>query len=254
MSFSKQNPLFITSTLLFSLIFLHAATATDPLFHFCFNKENFTSNSPFAANLNELLNNRLPIKVPPTGFGVSSTGQGGGNGNDSSQVNGLGLCRGDVSTENCKTCVLEAAKELQQRCPYNKGAVVWYDNCLLKYSDDNFFGQIDNSNRFYMWNVQDVDNAESFNPKVKELLSGLSYKASRTSKLYATGDMDLGSGPDPKLYGLVQCTRDLNGMDCQKCLDDAISNLPNCCTGKRGGRVVGGSCYVRYELYSIVDA
>ncbi|XP_062106174.1 cysteine-rich repeat secretory protein 38-like [Humulus lupulus] len=251
MSFSKPNPLFLTFSILLPLIFLHAANATDPLFHFCFNKENFTSNSPFAKNLNELLTNRLPIKVPPTGFGVSSTGQGGGG---NSQVNGLGLCRGDVSTESCKTCVADAAKELQERCPYNKGAIVWYDNCLLKYSDGNFFGQIDSGNRFYMWNVKDVDNPESFNPKVKELLSGLSYKASRTSKLYATGELELGAGPDPKLYGLAQCTRDLNGMDCKKCLDDAISELPNCCTGKIGGRVVGGSCYVRYEVYSIVDA
>ncbi|XP_062104681.1 cysteine-rich repeat secretory protein 38-like [Humulus lupulus] len=251
MSFSKPNAVFVILSILFSLIFLRAATATDPLFHFCSSEENFTSNSPFAANLIKLLTSRLPIKVPPTGFGVSSTSQGG---DGSSQINGLGLCRGDVSTENCKTCVVEAAEELQQRCPYNKGAIIWYDNCLLKYSDDDFFGQIDSRNMFYMWNVEDVDNPESFNPKVKELLSSLSYKASRISKLYATGELELGGGPDPKLYGLAQCTRDLNGMDCKKCLDDAISELPNCCTGKIGGRVVGGSCYVRYEIYSIVDA
>ncbi|PON48524.1 Gnk2-like domain containing protein [Parasponia andersonii] len=250
MSSSKQTLLVITSSFIFSLIFLHAATAADPLFHFCFNKENFTANSPFAANLNELINNRLPIKVPPTGFGVSSTGQGG-----DSQVNGLGLCRGDVTTENCKACVVDAAKELQQRCPYNKGAVIWYDNCLLKYSDEYFIGQIDSRNRFYMWNVQDVKDPESFNPKVKELLSGLSNEASKTSRLYSTGELEFAAaGPDSKLYGLAQCTRDLKGIDCKKCLDDAISELPNCCTGKRGGRVVGGSCYVRYELYPIVHS
>ena len=106
-----------------------------------------------------------------------------------------------------------------------------------------------------MLNVKDVKDPESFNPKVKELLSGLSFEASRTSKLYSTGELELAaSGPDSKLYGLAQCPRDLNGMDCKKCLDDAISELPKCCSGKRGGRTVGGSCNVRYELYPIVDA
>ena len=126
------------------------------------------------------------------------------------------------------------------------------DNCLLKYSNIDFFGEIDNKNKFYMWNVKDVENPTSFNPKVKDLLSSLSNKAYANPKFYATGDLELDSSS--KLYGLAQCTRDLSGLDCKKCLDTAISELPNCCDGKRGGRVVGGSCNVRYELYPIVDS
>ncbi|KAK3028439.1 hypothetical protein RJ639_039031 [Escallonia herrerae] len=57
---------------------------------------------------------------------------------------------------------------------------------------------------------------------------------------YATGDSELGESK--KLYGLVQCTRDLSSVDCKKCVDGAISELPSCCDGKEGGRVVGGSC------------
>ncbi|KAL5573254.1 hypothetical protein UlMin_022851 [Ulmus minor] len=248
MSFSKPISL---AFCVFFFLFLHAtnsaapAPAVGPLYHSCFSNENFTKNSPFDTNLNSLLN-RLSIKVPPTGFGVSSIGK------DQSQVYGLGLCRGDVSKENCKTCVVDASKELQKSCPYSKGAIIWYDNCLVKYSDEYFFGQIDNSNKFALLNVKDVENPTSFNANVKKLLSSLSYKASTTSKLYATGELEIGSGKDGKLYGLAQCTRDINGADCKKCLDVAISEIPNCCSGKRGGRVVGGSCNVRYELYPIV--
>ncbi|XP_015869351.3 cysteine-rich repeat secretory protein 38 [Ziziphus jujuba] len=239
MSCSKPIPFAI---LLFC-VFLHSANAAGPLYHFCFSSQNYTANSPFGANLNTLLN-LLSVQVPPSGFGVDSTGQ------NENKVNGLALCRGDVSSTDCKTCIIDASKELKNRCPYNKGAIIWYDNCLLKYSDSDFFGQIDNQNKFYMWNVQDVENPESFNPKVKELLSSLSYKASATSKLFATGELELEKSE--KLYGLAQCTRDISSDDCKKCLDGAISELPNCCSGKRGGRVVGGSCNVRYELYPIV--
>ncbi|KAI3868641.1 hypothetical protein MKX03_013151 [Papaver bracteatum] len=70
-------------------------------------------------------------------------------------------------------------------------------------------------------------------------------------KLFATGEMALRGYSDEKLYGLVQCSRDLSSSDCKKCLDDAVSHLPNCCDGKRGGRVIGGSCNIRYELYTL---
>ncbi|KAL5567108.1 hypothetical protein UlMin_030272 [Ulmus minor] len=238
MSFSKPISLVFC---FFLILFFHAANSVapaptvGPLYHSCFSNENFTKNSSFDANLNSLLNH-LSIKVPLTGFNVSSTDK------DQSQVYGLGLCRGDVLKENCKTCVIDASKELQKSCPYSKRAIVWYDNCLVKYSDEYFFGQIDNSNKFALLNVKDVENSTSFNANVKKLLSCLSYKAFTTSKY----------GKDGKLYGLAQCTRDLNGANCKKCLDVAISEIPNCCSGKRGGRVVGGSCNVRYELYPIV--
>lgn len=238
---------FPRSALLFLLSFslLHIAFCADPLYHFCFSYENYTANEPYGPNLNQLLT-LLSYKVPPTGFGLGSTGQGQNN------VNGLALCRGDVSSTNCKTCVIDASKEIRARCPNKKGAIIWYDNCLLKYSNVKFFGEIDNGNKFYMLNVQSVNDPTSFNQKVKELLSSISSKAYVSPVLYAAGELKL-EGSE-KLYGLAQCTRDLSSINCKKCLDGAISELPSCCDGKRGGRVVGGSCNVRYELYPIVNS
>ncbi|KAK4594813.1 hypothetical protein RGQ29_018508 [Quercus rubra] len=235
---------YISFSFLLLTLFLHAVNCADPLFHFCFSQENYTANSPYGTNLNGLLK-ILSTKVPSKGFGLSSTGQG------QAQANGLALCRGDVSKTNCKTCVIDAGKALGDRCPYKKGAIIWYDNCLLKYSNIHFFGEIDNENKFYLWNGQHVDNSTSFNPKVNDLLSSLSNKAYANPKFYATGDLKLDSSS--KLYGLAQCTGDLSGLDCKKCLETAISELPNCCDGQRGGRVVGGSCNIRYELYPFVD-
>jgi hypothetical protein len=77
-----------------------------------------------------------------------------------------------------------------------------------------------------------------------DLLSVLPNMAASDIPKHAAGELEL--------YGLAQCTQDLSGVDCQKCLDGAIGELRNCCNGKRGGRVVGGSCNVRYELYPFV--
>jgi len=83
-------------------------------------------------------------------------------------------------------------------------------------------------------------------------LTQLANKAKATPKLYATGGMELGEST--KLYGLVQCTRDLSSAVCKKCLDGIIGELPSCCDGKEGGRVVSGSCNFRYEIYPFVNA
>ncbi|KAK7272311.1 hypothetical protein RJT34_28823 [Clitoria ternatea] len=238
----------LPTTFLFSLtlaLLLQTSFGVDPLFHFCSSSGNFTSYSPYETNLKTLINS-LIYKTPSTGFGVGSVGQ-----YQNQTAYGLTLCRGDVSASDCKTCVSEAAKEILNRCPYNKGGIIWYDNCMFKYLDNNFFGKIDNTNNFSMLNVQNVSDPAMFNYMTKELLSLLAYKASVSSKMYATGELKIG-GESEKIYGLTQCTRDLSNNDCKKCLDDAINQLPSCCDGKQGGRVVSGSCNVQYEIYPFV--
>lgn len=247
-----QSKPYLPILLLFLVAIGNTITTTNGayLYHTCSNPNNYTINSLYAFNLKQALD-RLTNSAPPSGFSLSSTG-----GRDlQNQVNGLALCRGDVSPAECKNCVASAGQDIQQRCPYNKGGAIWYDECLLKYDNSKFFGKNQNGGfRFYMWNVKDADDPTSFKEQVKYLLSGLSERAKMSRDLFAIGDLDLGSSK--KLYGLVQCTRDLWTADCKKCLDDVIDELPYCCSNgaKVGGRVVGGSCNFRYETYPFFRA
>ncbi|KAK6919405.1 Gnk2-homologous domain [Dillenia turbinata] len=240
MYFSKFS--FSLSLLSLSLLLqVGVGVGVDPLAYSCTSSENFTPNGTYASNLSKLLGN-LYFKTPPTGFGVDMVGQYSQN-----QVNGLALCRGDVNATECQTCVAGASSEIVKLCPCNKGAIIWYDNCLLKYSDMDFIGKIDNQNKFYLVNVNNASDPTTFNQRTIRLLSYLSSEAYAAPQMYAAGELELGGSE--KLYGLVQCTRDLSSSDCQKCLDDAVSEIPSCCEGKQGGRVVGGSCNIRYEIY-----
>ncbi|KAJ4729985.1 Cysteine-rich repeat secretory protein [Melia azedarach] len=242
------------SSLIFSSIFylvsfavlLQTALGTDigPLFRSCSN-ETFTANAPYQTNLNKLMG-YLYYQAPPTGFGIASLGQ------NPNQVQGLALCRGDVSTSDCKTCVADASSTMRKNCPYSKRAMIFYDKCLLKYSNEDFFGQIDNGTKGYMWNVKNVTNPVKFNEGRNELLRHLAKQASANHQMYAAGELEM--GVSKKLYGLAQCTRDLSYNDCKSCLDGIIGDLPSCCDGKQGGRVVTGSCTIRYEIYSFVKA
>ncbi|KAI9094224.1 hypothetical protein K1719_026806 [Acacia pycnantha] len=209
----------------------------------CSKPQNFTSNTPFDSNLKRLIT-FLTNQTPLTGFAQASFGQ-----YPNQQAYGLSLCRGDVSPSDCKTCVYEATSDLLKRCSYNKGAIIWYDHCLFKYSDQDFFGRIDDSHTFYMLEVQNVSDPEAFNHKTNELLSRLAEEAHGIPKMYAAGELKLEEWRNITVYGLTQCTRDLSKDDCKKCLDDAIAKISDCCAGKDSARVVRGSCNVRYEAY-----
>ncbi|XP_028808385.1 cysteine-rich repeat secretory protein 38-like [Neltuma alba] len=241
----SSSKLTATTVLLLTLTLLLQTSfgANNFLSCVCSNPQNFTSNTPFDSSLKTLIT-VLTSKTSLTGFGQASFGQ-----YHDQQAYGLSLCRGDVSSSDCKTCVSEATTELLKRCSYKKGAIIWYDNCLFKYSDKDFLGRIDHANKFYMLNVNNVTNPDAFNYKTKELLSRLAEEAHGNPKMYAAGELKLEEGKNMTVYGLTQCTRDLSSDDCKKCLYDSIGELPNCCNGKQGGRVLGGSCNVQYEIY-----
>ncbi|KDP32106.1 hypothetical protein JCGZ_12567 [Jatropha curcas] len=241
MAFSRFSYL-LTLVLLLPTVF----AKTDPLFYSCSRTENFTVSSSYAKSLHKLIEN-IKYLAPAKGFALGSLGQ-----TSQDRPYGLTLCRGDISASDCLTCIAEASNEIRTRCPNNKQATIWYDNCLIKYSNINFFGQIDEQNKFYLLNVQNVSDPASFNANVKDLLSKLAENASVSPRMFAAGDMEIEGSK--KVYGLAQCSRDLSSGDCQKCIDSAISELPSCCDGKKGGRVVGGSCTVRYEIYPFVNA
>lgn len=216
--------------------------AVDPLFTSCASSENFTADDPFNNNLNQLMF-MLTSSSPSIGFGLGSIGR------EDDKVNGLALCRGDVESSSCKTCIRTADAQMRQLCPLKKKAFIWFDDCLLRYSDAEFFGEIDSEHKFLIWNAESVTLPSiSFQAKVMELMNKLKIKAHLSPLLFATQVIEIAGFPE-KLYGLAQCTRDLSGGDCKKCLEDAIDELPGFRTGKRGGRFVGGTCNLRYELY-----
>ncbi|KAL5865097.1 hypothetical protein ACOSQ3_002611 [Xanthoceras sorbifolium] len=247
MSSSSSNVFYFLMS--FALLLQMAFSVNEPLFHSC-SGENFTVHGSYEGNLNRLMG-FLNHQTPYTGFGLGSSSLGV---QYPDQAYGIALCRGDISSSDCKTCVAEASSYIRQSCPDRKRAMVWYDNCGLKYSDEKFFGQIDNGHRFYMWSAQNVTNPTHFNQKVKELLSQLAKEASVTPKIYAAGKLELQGLEKDVIYGMAQCTRDLSDGDCKTCLDGIIGYLPSCCDGKQEARVVTGSCNIRYDIYPFVKA
>ncbi|CAH8359014.1 unnamed protein product [Eruca vesicaria subsp. sativa] len=257
-SVSKRTVLVpILSVVAITLFFIRSVTSINEtnayLYHKCFEKDGkYKPNSLYEKNLDFLISNVWKnASVKDYIYGME-----GGRPNT---VYILIQCRGDSYGSKCDTCRSTAYSELRKRCPMKKGAIVWFDRCLLKISPTTFLNEMDLNNKFYMYNKNKVRDPVSFNSKTKTLLTELTKKATRGGPdrdmevywLYETGDMKLDG--KMKLYGMVQCTRDIKETGCKKCLNRIIGELPNCCDGKEGGRVVSASCNFRYESYPFLD-
>lgn len=214
---------------------------------FCSGASNYTSNSTFETNLNLLLSS-LSSSVPLSGFDNATAGE------DPDTVYGLLLCRGDVTPDTCRNCITTATQGIKQQCTNKKNATVWYDDCMLRYSDTRFFSLLDNSTKIFKPNAQNVTDLDTFNQVLEEMLSNISSVAvnnSITPRLYASGEAIFTS--TQMIYGMVQCTRDLSSSDCRRCLQSAFAEIPTCCNGSQGGRILEFSCNLRYEIYPFIE-
>ncbi|CAJ1977289.1 unnamed protein product [Sphenostylis stenocarpa] len=218
------------------------------LYYFCKNdKGNYTANSTYQNNLNTLLSSLSSNTDIDYGFYNFSYGQ------NSERVNAIGLCRGDVKPDACRRCLNDSKVLLTQLCPNQKEAIGWYDNCLLRYSNRSLFSTMETAPTACMWNIGNATDIDQFNQVLRSLLDSLIGQASLgdSQRKFAAANI---SGPAfQTIYGLVQCTPDLSEQDCSACLVGVISEIPNCCDGKKGGRILKPSCNFRYEIYRFYD-
>ncbi|MBA0695185.1 hypothetical protein Goari_005417, partial [Gossypium aridum] len=215
------------------------------LLHYCPNTTIFSPNSTYKTNLDRLLISLTSNATAGSFFHNTTTGK-----HNSDIVYGLFLCRGDVSTKGCQDCVSTATKDVIQRCPVEKTAVIWYDNCLIHYSNQSIFSTPAMVPKFYLINTGNVSNQERFNQILATTMNdgaALALNDTLPLKKFATSEANVSRFQT--LYSLLQCTPDLTTSDCNTCLRGAIADLPNCCDGKQGGRVLTPSCSIRYELY-----
>ncbi|KAL4291687.1 hypothetical protein GQ457_14G010710 [Hibiscus cannabinus] len=211
------------------------------LSHACLNATTFAINSTYEANRDVLLLSLSSNGSRPSGFHNTTVGK------SPDMVYGLFLCRGDLSISVCRACVTFAATDISRRCPVDTKAVVWYEECLLRYSDRNIFSVVTEAPTFLTYNsTQNVTQPERFNLLAGVLMNETARAANELTdgKRFMNGEVSISALQ--KLYTLAQCTPDLSVTDCDQCLQRAKGYLP---TGRLGGRFLNPSCNFRLEMY-----
>ncbi|KAL9317373.1 hypothetical protein ACSQ67_013890 [Phaseolus vulgaris] len=238
--------------LIFSITLNFTATRAQGLsyqYQVC-STNKFTPNSTFQRDLTTLFSSLSSTASSNVEF-FNNTVTAGTNSSDT--VYGLFMCRGDIPSDLCNHCVGNATQRLSTHadCTLSKAAVVYYDECIVRYSNRSFFSTLTMQAGYALWNPTNMTNQESF----KRLLYDTMNKTADDAAHFPTGAKKFATRETSidifqKLYCLAQCTQDLFPGDCRSCLDSLInSDLPGCCAGSQGGRVYYPNCIIRFEIY-----
>ncbi|XP_047316258.1 cysteine-rich receptor-like protein kinase 25 isoform X2 [Impatiens glandulifera] len=224
-----------------------SATYAD---HVCPNTTTadvYASNSAFRANLNLLLSVLSSNSTVESGFYNATAGQ-----STNATAYGLFLCRGDLSPEACQDCVTTATREVVGTyCPREKTVVIWYDECMIRYSDQSIFSIVDRTYQSILNKSQIEKDPKGIMRVLEEVMPELATRAASGSgsvgKKFAVAQRNY--SVVQTLYAMGQCTPDISIAECTTCLQDAISSIPNCCQGSSGVRILLPSCNIRYEKF-----
>ncbi|KAK3431831.1 hypothetical protein EUGRSUZ_E03773, partial [Eucalyptus grandis] len=210
-------------------------------YHYCPNTTLFTPNSTYGSNLDALLSSLSSTANNSTdGFANATAGQ-----NPPDQAYGLFLCRGDLDTAACSDCVSTGKQEILQRCPNQRVSVIWYDECMLRYSNESIFSVMEEMPVIRLANATNVSDPARFRQVLGRSIREVAYMASGSAsgKKYATTEMNFTSLQ--RLYTMAMCTPDLMELECNRCLLSLNDILER-------EQIVGAftpSCNARFELY-----
>ncbi|XP_020971052.1 cysteine-rich receptor-like protein kinase 25 [Arachis ipaensis] len=224
------------------------AQGPNYLFIYCV-LQNFTANSTYQTNLRTLYSS-LSSKAKNSIEFYNTTIR---HAHSDDTAYGMFMCRGDTPSAQCGECVQNATLTLLSNgCKSSIEGLVWYDQCMVRYSNTYFFSKLSMEPfKEYVSPTKQIYQG-TFNRTLFETLNKTAEEAAKAptgKKKFATEEADL---PEfQKLYCLAQCTPDLSPEDCRSCLNVSINgNVPRCCGGREGGRVMYPNCMIRFELYT----
>lgn len=207
----------------------------------CLDKSSIPPSITYQTNLNNLISSLSSDSVTSNGFGERILGR------NKNMVYGLYFCRGDViNTTICHTSVQNSSRLIKQLCPNNATAIFWSPFCVLRYSNQNFFGKLTLRPRIFMNDAtQNFTGGKGFDSDAMILMNGLIELASKTPLMFGTHMFNING--TQRRYGWVQCSRDITNEECRTCLSNMLEDVENCCEEKKVWRVFSPSCILMYE-------
>lgn len=208
--------------LIVSCLTIHGSSNPSLVNTNCTENSTYNPNSTFRANLDLLFTS---LSSSATNLSARKF-HNATSGHLSDTVYGLYLCRGDISDAVCHDCVQRASTDILDKCPNKKESVIWYDQCMLRYSNRSIFSLMEETPNARQRSINPVDDPNSFIPVVEDSMTRLVNRTAYNSSgaMFATAETKY-NGSESMIYSLAQCTPDLSKSECHQCLKDASSGI-----------------------------
>ncbi|KAE8709103.1 cysteine-rich receptor-like protein kinase 29-like [Hibiscus syriacus] len=167
-------------------------------------------------------------------------------------VYSLFLCRGDVTRDVCRTCMNNITQLIQRNCPNDRRAIMWFELCMVRYSDINFFGQATLEPFNLRWNPENTTSPPEGDIGTRGFVYSLVEQAIFAANMSTEGGLDARDGSGRR-YGRAQCSRDLTVTSCSTCLRYLLNRTEACCMDRTGWQVLTPTCYLRFDMNPISD-
>ncbi|XP_027910124.1 cysteine-rich receptor-like protein kinase 10 isoform X8 [Vigna unguiculata] len=205
----------------------------------CHNTTQQTLSSEYQSNLDKILAWMPSDAAKSSGYNLTTIGT------NNSSVYGLYDCGGGLAGYFCQFCIATAAREAPQLCSNRESAVVWNDYCVIRYSNENFFGKAMTYPTWHTIGTKNISNTSEIQTGEDFVRSMIRKATNETNLLYCKDGFNLSA--TESRYGVVQCTRDLTNEGCRQCLEDILAEVPTCCEQKIAWFIWSGSCLIRYD-------
>ncbi|KAL8130164.1 hypothetical protein V2J09_019319 [Rumex salicifolius] len=213
----------------------------------CSSSVMYSSANNYQQNRNTLL---FKMKEEASTSGYNNDTEGTGSG----QVYGSYLCQGKLPATNCSDCVTDAVEKILKMCPNQLAARAWYDSCNVRFSNENFFGDMIVED-WVTWCGREnystnSSTAAAFDKVLYDTLAQVAKLAAGDKARFATMEADLTIILDKHttLYTSAQCVLDISNDSCLQCLKQSTNHLPDFCNSTKSGRTICSSCVIRYDV------
>ncbi|EOA34530.1 hypothetical protein CARUB_v10022074mg [Capsella rubella] len=241
---SLLSLLFSTSQTMSQADLIHMSTFCNQF------SDNFTQASAYEANRDIVLTS-LRLRSSLGSYSNATTGI------TPDIVRGMFLCRGDISLSSCSDCVQTATLEISRNCTHQKEAFIFYEECMVRYSDSSFFSLVDERPYIIRYSLSYAPNLDRFPQTLSDKMDELIINATSSPSLSSTpyfveseervkqfeGSFDLDS--------LAQCSPDLDPRNCTTCLKLAVKEMLECCNQSRWAQIFTPKCLLRYEATAL---
>jgi hypothetical protein len=206
----------------------------------CSTTDNYTDGSQYKKNLDQFLA-ALPAAAGDNGWFYKGSA---GSGPDA--VFGLIMCFADRNAKQCLDCLARAPAGITTVCPGSRNVSALYGACVLRYSAAPIPATADIGYVFYVTADGEPVTSQGLRAAWLPLMSKLTPDIRGTPLRIANDTVPYSTSQAQEMSGLAQCTRDLNGTECTRCIDSYINELPNLFPNNTGGSIKGYSCYLVY--------
>ncbi|XP_057542287.1 putative cysteine-rich receptor-like protein kinase 9 [Amaranthus tricolor] len=174
------------------------------------------------------------------------------------RVYGYYMCRGDVSNGICNNCIINGTKmAMDFDCDYVDGDFE-SELCIFRYSNHNMYGLLEmNLTSTFDYLDLNISNYQQFNRSLSTTLEAVINEAAfgsanngASSRLgFATKEGIVSS--NETIYALAQCTPDIVGVNCSRCLRSAFNRIK----GRAPAAVstMAYKCHLRFDNVSFYD-